>query len=318
MPIDFPNDPSLNEEFTASGKTWKWNGFAWDAITLTPVGATGASGISVIYDDNNPSPPLSPVDGQRWVDTSTLIEYQWYDDVWVEVNAPQLGLTGATGVGTQGATGVQGATGITGGQGATGFGATGATGVGVTGITGATGATGAGTQGATGATGSGFVGSTGATGAQGSPGGATGATGANGATGVGATGATGVRGATGATGVGTTGATGISGAIEDKATPSISSSNLTLNLASATFFYVQRNSPINTITFQNVPPSPRVFTFTIQFVSDGTDYNYTWPSSIRWSIAPILTSTLGNVDTLTFLTHDGGVTWFGFVAGQDA
>jgi hypothetical protein len=150
MPIDFPNDPTLNEEFTASGKTWKWNGFAWDAITLTPVGATGASGISVIYDDNNPSPPLSPVDGQRWVDTSTLIEYQWYDDVWVEVNAPQLGLTGATGL-----------------QGATGVGATGATGI----------------QGATG------VGLTGATGAQGSPGGATGATGVIGNTGAtGATG----------------------------------------------------------------------------------------------------------------------------------
>jgi hypothetical protein len=44
MPIDFPNDPILNQEFSAAGKTWKWNGFAWDAITLTPVGATGSTG----------------------------------------------------------------------------------------------------------------------------------------------------------------------------------------------------------------------------------------------------------------------------------
>ena len=44
MPIDFPNNPQLNDEFTAAGKTWKWNGFAWDSITLTPVGATGATG----------------------------------------------------------------------------------------------------------------------------------------------------------------------------------------------------------------------------------------------------------------------------------
>jgi len=44
MPIDFPNNPQLNDEFSAAGKTWKWNGFAWDAITLTPVGATGATG----------------------------------------------------------------------------------------------------------------------------------------------------------------------------------------------------------------------------------------------------------------------------------
>ena len=145
MPIDFPNNPTLNEEFTSAGKTWMWNGYAWDAITLTPVGATGstgatgpqgnpggatgstgatgagtqgstgatgASGINTIYNDANPVPPLSPLQGQRWVDTDTLIEYQWYDDVWVEVNAPMLGLTGATGA--TGVIGLQGSTGATG------------------------------------------------------------------------------------------------------------------------------------------------------------------------------------------------------------
>lgn len=45
MPIDFPNSPTPNQEFTSSGKTWKWNGFAWNSITVTPVGATGATGI---------------------------------------------------------------------------------------------------------------------------------------------------------------------------------------------------------------------------------------------------------------------------------
>jgi hypothetical protein len=40
MPIDFHKDPTLNEEFKSAGKTWKWNGHALDAITLTPVGAT--------------------------------------------------------------------------------------------------------------------------------------------------------------------------------------------------------------------------------------------------------------------------------------
>lgn len=81
-------------------------------------GITGASGINTIYSDTNPSPPLSPVEGQRWVDTVTLIEYQWYDSTWVEVNAPNTGATGATG-----ATGLQGATGLIG---ATGVGASGA------------------------------------------------------------------------------------------------------------------------------------------------------------------------------------------------
>jgi len=67
-------------------------------------GITGASGISTIYSDTNPVPPLVPVEGQRWVDTTTLNEYQWYDNTWVEVNAPNTGSTGATGVG--GASGV--------------------------------------------------------------------------------------------------------------------------------------------------------------------------------------------------------------------
>lgn len=149
MPINFPNNPSLNQKFTEAGKTWNWNGFAWDAVTIvatgptgaTGSGATGASGISTIYNTSNPVPPLSPVEGQRWVDTNTLIEYQWYSNTWVEVNAPELGLTGstgATGAGATGATGI-GATGATGPQGSPG-GATGATGV--IGNTGATGATG--------------------------------------------------------------------------------------------------------------------------------------------------------------------------------
>lgn len=29
--IDFPNSPTLNETFSASGKTWRWNGTAWTA-----------------------------------------------------------------------------------------------------------------------------------------------------------------------------------------------------------------------------------------------------------------------------------------------
>lgn len=29
--IDFPNSPTLNQTFTAAGKSWRWNGSAWTA-----------------------------------------------------------------------------------------------------------------------------------------------------------------------------------------------------------------------------------------------------------------------------------------------
>ena len=46
MPIDFPNSPVLNEEYTTGGRTWKWNGSVWLAIgTSSPVqGLTGLQG----------------------------------------------------------------------------------------------------------------------------------------------------------------------------------------------------------------------------------------------------------------------------------
>jgi hypothetical protein len=42
MAINFPNDPSLNEEFTFEGITWVWSGYAWKR--LGPAGPTGDIG----------------------------------------------------------------------------------------------------------------------------------------------------------------------------------------------------------------------------------------------------------------------------------
>lgn len=33
--IDFPNSPSVNDTFTASGRTWTWNGTVWSSNTGT-------------------------------------------------------------------------------------------------------------------------------------------------------------------------------------------------------------------------------------------------------------------------------------------
>lgn len=153
MPLDFPNSPSLNQEYTYGSRTWKWNGASWELITsgvLGPVGASGATGLT----------------GASGIAGAT-------------------GTFGASGVqgasGARGATGSTGPTGLTGATGSTGpIGLTGATGASVTGATGISGATGStGVQGA-----SGIAGTTGVQGASGSSTGSTGAAGATGATGV--------------------------------------------------------------------------------------------------------------------------------------
>jgi hypothetical protein len=223
----------------------------------------------------------------------------------------QAGIQGATGIGASGATGPTGATGTAGSDGATGAtGLQGATGTSITGATGLTGATGS--VGATGA-----VGSNGATGP-------TGASGATGSTGVqGSTGATGPQGATGTvpssfSTITVTGEAAFGLPVETKATPTISGGTLTLDLSTATFFYVTLNG-ITSVVFSSPPASPKVFSFTLQFVANGTAYAVTWPASVRWgsSGAPTITTTANKIDTFTFVTHDGGTNWFGFISGQN-
>lgn len=106
---------------------------------------------------------------------------------------------------------------------------------------------------------------------------------------------------------------------ETKSTPTISAGALTLNLSTATLFYVSLNAAITSLTFSNTPASPKVYSFTLQFVADGTLRNVAWPASVKWGSAgaPTMTSTSGKIDTFTFLTHDGGTTWFGFISGQN-
>lgn len=45
MPITFPTPTFVGQTFSAAGKTWQWNGYAWDSIANTAaIGATGATG----------------------------------------------------------------------------------------------------------------------------------------------------------------------------------------------------------------------------------------------------------------------------------
>ena len=202
MAIDFPNSPTLNQQFTAGGNTWIWDGTTWTLQRIStgaqgpqgetgpqgPAGPQGPQGTSISVKASVATVEELPSAGNSAND-ARIVEadgdlYVWGGSSWT--SAGQI-------VGPQGPQGPQGATGATGATGAdsTVAGPTGPQGpqgpAGPTGPQGLQGAdsTVAGPQGPTGPTGpqgpQGNTGATGATGSQG-PQGNTGATGATGAT----------------------------------------------------------------------------------------------------------------------------------------
>ena len=74
-----------------------------------------------------------------------------------------------------------------------------------------------------------------------------------------------------------------------------------------------------TFTFSNPPASGTAGSFTLILIQDGTgSRTATWPAAVKWAsaTAPTLTTTATTgTDILTFLTTNGGTTWYGFAAG---
>jgi hypothetical protein len=117
--IDFPDTPSVNDEFTAGNSTWKWNGDYWALLRVAPEGPTGPTGpqgglgpTGAAGPEGGPTGPTGPqgVDGPTGATGPQ------------GVTGPQSTVTGPQGpVGPQGATGAASSvTGPTGPQGPTG------------------------------------------------------------------------------------------------------------------------------------------------------------------------------------------------------
>lgn len=111
---------------------------------------------------------------------------------------------------------------------------------------------------------------------------------------------------------------GIQTLSEVSASAAITGGNLTLDLSTAGIFYVSLNGSITTLNISNTQ-TPGASSFTLIFIADGTPRTVTWGGSILWpgGTAPTLTSTNGKEDIFSFITIDGGTTWFAFNGGQN-
>lgn len=74
-----------------------------------------------------------------------------------------------------------------------------------------------------------------------------------------------------------------------------------------------------TISFSNPPTSGEAGSITLVLRQDATGSRLvTWPAPLDWAggTAPTLSTAASSVDILTFLTVDGGTTYYGFTGGQ--
>jgi hypothetical protein len=136
--IDFPNSPSVDQQFSSGGNTWRWTGTVWATVKITPTGPTGATGaqgptgptgltgpqgqgLTILgsfntYAELIASDPVGSV-GEAYLVNGDL--YVWSPTTIAWVNTGNIkGPTGATG--SQGITGPTGNVGPTGSTGATG------------------------------------------------------------------------------------------------------------------------------------------------------------------------------------------------------
>lgn len=98
-----------------------------------------------------------------------------------------------------------------------------------------------------------------------------------------------------------------------------SGSTLTLALVAGTDGNVQTvtNSASCTYTMPSALTSGKAISFTLIVTNNGA-FTATF-TGVKWAAAtaPTLSSGAGKVDIFTFMTIDGGTTWYGFVGGQN-
>jgi fibronectin-binding autotransporter adhesin len=107
---------------------------------------------------------------------------------------------------------------------------------------------------------------------------------------------------------------------EEQATQTLSSAGaLNINLSNGTHHTVTLNANATSLNITNEGASGKATSFVLQLAySSNTTRTVTW-TGVTWAggAAPTLTCATGKSDFFTFISYDGGSTWYGFVGGQN-
>ena len=81
MAASFPPNPSVGQQYTSNGRTWKWTGTQWTAQAVTtPTSAPVYVSVS---------PPPNPIQGSLWYDSNNNYLNIYYTDLngsqWISV-----------------------------------------------------------------------------------------------------------------------------------------------------------------------------------------------------------------------------------------
>ena len=71
-----------------------------------------------------------------------------------------------------------------------------------------------------------------------------------------------------------------------------------------------------TFTVSNVPATGQAIGFVLKLTNGGSS-TVTWFSGVKWAGGTAPTLTAAGVDTLGFISHDGGTNWYGYKLGLD-
>lgn len=111
------------------------------------------------------------------------------------------------------------------------------------------------------------------------------------------------------------GALALSGYSLATSTLGTASGSMSISIASGNYF-TATTTDVTNWTFTNVPGSRAVgFVLTL---TNGGFASQTWPTSVKWPNGTPPSLTVAGVDTLTFLTDNGGTAWRGVLSMKDS